>query len=78
MTFERRESNGKQIAEHLRNRRRRIRKKKEATYTFLTTMYHGISSMRSLERNRKKRRGEGVERGTNRRHKQKKKSHFFF
>ena len=67
MTFERRISNRKQIAKHLRNGV----KKKKTTYTFLTTMYHGISSMRSLERNRKERRGKGVERDTNKRHKQK-------
>lgn len=47
MAFERQTSDGRQI-EHLRNGR------DEGTYTFLTTMYHGISSMRSLERSRNK------------------------
>lgn len=71
MTFERQISERKQIA----YTRETGKKKKKATYTFLTTMYHGISSMRSLERNRKEKTGDGGRK----RHKQEtqtKRSHF--
>lgn len=60
MAFERQTSDGRQI-EHLRNGG------DEGTYTFLTTMYHGISSMRSLERSGNKDGeggGDGVEKET--------------
>lgn len=74
MAFERQTSDGRQI-EHLRNGG------DEGTYTFLTTMYHGISSMRSLERSRNKDGGVegGGEKRGRKRHKQEtqtKRSHF--